>query len=316
MIEQLDAEVWGDKPRKTYGEGMRSFVLEHLPRLKSSTQARYRISARLLDPHFSGKYLDEITSARLAEFESERRRKGASAPTIRRDLLCLSSMFTHCEVDKEWCTINPVSSFLRRERRRGQLKENPPRTRYLSLGEEADLLAAAEPDMAAQMAMAIDTGLRKGELWALTWGQIRGGYREVHIPAGQFKSDRERVVPLLPRSAGFLAQLPRHLRRGGEPDWVFCKINGERYGERRKAFLAAIKGAGLKDLIWHDLRRTCGCRLLQEHGLSMKKVGDWLGHKSVVVTERSYAFLATDDLHEAIARRQTDGHRSAGLRDK
>lgn len=77
MIERLDTQAWGNKPRKTYGEGMRSFVLEHLPRLKPSTQARYLVSARLLDPFFSGKHLDQITSARLAEFEAERRKGNA-----------------------------------------------------------------------------------------------------------------------------------------------------------------------------------------------------------------------------------------------
>lgn len=311
-IERLDAQAWGEKPRVTYDQGMRSFVLQHLPRLRPSTQARYLVSARLLDPHFSGKRLDQITSARLADFETARRKQGAASPTIRRDLLCLSSMFTHCQVDREWADANPVSPYLSMQRRRGRLKESPPRTRYLSHDEEPALLTAADYEFAGQMAFAIDTGLRKSELWSLTWSQIQGGYKEVWIPAEKAKGGRERRVPLLPRSAQFSAQLPRHLRRGDEPDWVFRKANGERYGERRKAFLAAIKGAGLKDLIWHDLRRTSGCRLLQDHGLSMEKVRDWLGHKSVTVTERSYAFLTVENLHTAIRDRHDSRHRNAG----
>ena len=314
-IESLDAQSWGDKPRVTYDQGMRSFVLEHLPRLKSTTQARYLISARMLDPHFSKKYLDQITSKRLAAFETARRKQGAASPTIRRDLLCLSSMFTHCHVDKEWCDINPVSPFLKRQSLRGLLKENPGRTRYLSHEEEAALLAAADYDFAGQMAFAIDTGLRKEELWSLTWPQIQGGYREVFIPAEKAKNGRERRVPLLPRSAQMSAQLPRHLRRGDETDWVFCKKDGTRYGERRKVFLAACARAGVNGLIWHDLRRTSGCRLLQDRGLSMKKVADWLGHLSSAVTERSYAFLEAGDLHNAIRDRHDSRHRNAGLKN-
>ncbi len=311
-LDRLDAQAWGDKPRREYRKAMESFIQTHLPRLRPTTRARYMVSARLLHPHFNGTFLDEITSARLSEFETARRKQGAGSPTIRRDLLCLSSMFTHAIVDLEWTDSNPIGPFLSVQRRRGRLKESPPRTRYLSHEEEAALLAAADYDLAGQMAFAIDTGLRKSELWSLTWGQFQNGGKEVWIPAEKAKGGRERRVPLLPRSAQYRAQLPRHLHRGDEPDWVFRKANGERYGERRKAFLAAIEEAGLKDLIWHDLRRTCGCRLLQDHGMEMKKVADWLGHKSLTVTERSYAFLSVENLHTAIRDRHDSRHRSAG----
>lgn len=53
-------------------------------------------------------------------------------------------------------------------------------------------------------------------------------------------------------------------------------------------------------LIWHDLRRTCGCRLLQDRGLSMKAVSEWLGHESVTTTEKAYAFLKIEHLHAAV----------------
>ncbi len=310
-LDHLDLEL-GGKPRRTYREVMESFIQRHLSGLRPTTQARYLVSARLLYPHFNGKFLDEITSARLSEFETARRKQGAASPTIRRDLLCLSSMFTHAIVDREWHDINPVGPFLSAQRRRGRLKESPPRTRYLSHEEETALLAAADYELAGQMAFAIDTGLRKSELWSLTWPQIQGGYKEVWIPAEKAKGGRERRVPLLPRSAQMSTQLPRHLRRGDEPDWVFRKANGERYGERRKAFLAALQEAGIKDLIWHDLRRTTGCRLLQDRGFQMEQVRDWLGHKSVLVTERSYAFLSVENLHTAIRDGHRSGHRKAG----
>ncbi len=297
----------GKKPTRLYNEAMDSFVREHLPTLQESTQARYLISAKHLTDHFEDRRLDQITSARLAEFEASRRQQGVGSPTIRRDLMCLSAMFTHVIVDLEWCDINPVSAFLKRQSRRGRLRESPPRTRYLSHEEELVLLAAADYEFAGQMAFAIDTGLRKSELWSLERRQIQNSGTEVWIPAEKAKGGREKRMPLLARSAQWLAQSPRYIVRGDEPDWVFRKANGGRYGERRKAFLAAIEGAGLKDLIWHDLRRTCGCRLLQDHDMEMKKVSDWLGHRSVGVTERSYAFLTVDNLHTAIRGRHNVG---------
>ena len=67
-----------------------------------------------------------------------------------------------------------------------------------------------------------------------------------------------------------------------------------------KILKVAARRAGINDLIWHDLRRTCGCRLLQDYGASMKEVCDWLGHSSVLVTEQRYAFLRVDDLHRRV----------------
>ena len=82
----------------------------------------------------------------------------------------------------------PVSKASRRRR----LKEYPARTRFLDYDEEIAFLAAANPDLAGQIAFDIDTGLRKEELWSLTWPQIQGGHKEVFIPATQARSGRQR----------------------------------------------------------------------------------------------------------------------------
>ena len=69
-----------------------------------------------------------------------------------------------------------------------------------------------------------------------------------------------------------------------------------------KGFKAAWRRAGISDLRWPDLRRTCGCRLVQDHGLSLGEVKEWLGHKSIVVTERVYAFLNMQKVKEKVQR--------------
>lgn len=68
-----------------------------------------------------------------------------------------------------------------------------------------------------------------------------------------------------------------------------------RYWQRR------AERAGVAEVDWHDLRRTCGCRLLQVYGLPMEKVSAWLGHSDVRVTQQRYAFLRVDDLRRAVS---------------
>lgn len=76
---------------------------------------------------------------------------------------------------------------------------------------------------------------------------------------------------------------------------------GERYKAMNKGLAGAAKRAKIPPLTWHDLRRTCGCRLLQQHEMSMEKVSRWPGHSSVMVTERAYAFLEDEHLQAAVA---------------
>ena len=54
------------------------------------------------------------------------------------------------------------------------------------------------------------------------------------------------------------------------------------------------------DLRWHDLRRTCGVRLLRDRRMSMEEVQLWLGHEDIQVTQDSYAFLEEEDLQERL----------------
>lgn len=276
------------KPRKTYKEAMGEFVAQHLPSLKPSARRRYGTSIDRLTPRLGDLYLDQINTTRLREFVSYRRREGVKDATIRRDLACLSSMLT-LAVSEAWVDANPVKNMDKRS-----IRESAPRTRYLSHNEETALIYHSGAYLWPMIAFAIDTGLRLEEQLSLEWSQVDLKRGEIFIP--NTKTDMPRTVQLLPRSAQMLAQLPVRL---GSPH-VFTKRNGTRYGKLTRGLAGAVKRAGLKDLKWHDLRRTCGCRLLQDHALDIFKVRAWLGHKSVAVTERSYGFLGDETIRDAL----------------
>ena len=274
---------------------------KHVPPVKPTTQTRYRISAKHLTRSFEGRYLHEITPGALSGFETRRREEGAAAPTIRRDLACLSSMFETVMIDWDMNAANPVPSFLKKRRRRG-LKESPPRRRYLTIEEETALLEAAGDYLKPMISFAIDTGLILEEQMSLIWKNVNLQRDEITLV--DTKNGEIRVVPLLERSAQISAHLPRHIR---PPHYVFHKEDGSRYGRVTRGLAGAARRAGIENLRWHDLRRTCGCRLLQDHELSMEQVQKWLGHKSVVTTQRSYAFLDEESLSKAVSRRTKTG---------
>ncbi len=85
--------------RHTFDEAVRKFGAEHFKTLKVNSRKRYVVSIANLEPQLKGLTLDMITTARLSEIEQARLARGVTSATVRRDLACLSSLFSRCE---EW----------------------------------------------------------------------------------------------------------------------------------------------------------------------------------------------------------------------
>jgi integrase len=286
----------------TVREAIDRFTDEHIPLLKPKAIMRYETSAGWILQHFGEMRLRDIGSRDLYAFEQWRRLmrhrgKRISAVTIKRDLAFLSSVMSEAET-WEWIQHNPVKPYIRGRRQKGVMVEGEGRDRYLSHEEEDSLLAAAPDTIRDAIIFAIDTGLRAEEQWSLTRADFNWARRRVRVDAKVAKSSKSRWVPLLDRSWA----IAERLRASNRSDFVFWRYDGERVGHTwaYRELQKAAGLAGIDNLEWHDLRRTCGCRLLQDHDMPMAKVSQWLGHSSVKVTEKHYAFLSIEDLERSI----------------
>lgn len=304
-LEELKATSWGGRARITFAQAARAFIVDYLPTLKPSAALRYGVSLKWLSDKFGDGMLDEIGREELSSFESWRRALGVKSPTIRRDLACLSSLFTFCE-DQEWINdnCNPVPGFMRRRSKRG-LSESPGKRRYLTEGEEALVLATSSRLTYDAVCVAIDTGLRLEEQLSLTRPQVdlKRGMIET---TSDTKNGRKRWVPLPARSAQILAQ---RIRENRQSFFVFAhEDTGQRFTTFDNGFHAAVRRAKIPYASWHDLRRTAGCRWLQRDKRSMEEVSRLLGHSSVAVTEKSYAFLEEETVAQEVSAAQKPAH--------
>lgn len=299
--QELTATKWGEKPRRTFDEAALKFADEHFKTLKPKSRLRYAVSLQALADHLQGLYLDEIGSAKLIEFEKARIKTGVTTTTVRRDLSCLSSVYSRAE-EWEWVQFNPVKPF-KRGRKKAGLKEGAPKTRYLSPAEEAAVLAAAPPKSKDFIAFAIDTGLRKEELLALEISDIDFETERLMVRAEVAKSGKERHVPLLPRALDIAKRMAKD--RVGRVT-LFTTKDDKRYSPNSPTMYEALRKACRRAKIapasLHDLRRTCGCRLLQAYEMPIEKVSKWLGHADVRITQQRYAFLEIEHVHNAIRR--------------
>ena len=171
------------------------------------------------------------------------------------------------------------------------LADEKPRERILSKDEEARLLSACESEARSHLrpliVVALDTTMRRGELFRLRWEDIDFNNGKILIDATHTKTQRMREAPLTPRSASALMKLKPFAK--GPRVFPFTDV--------KRSFNGAKKDAGLDDIRFHDLRHTAITRLIRG-GFSAEEAGKVAGHTQTQTTYR-YINIDADSLNRA-----------------
>jgi len=246
------------------------YLAEVTPTKKGSKQELNRgrqIARTALGPM----QLDKITSEVVSKYRDGRLRE-VSNNTVRLELAFISVVFEQCAKEWGFKVSNPVKQIR-------IPKPGKPRQRRLRPGEEEVLLAACAASCATYLhslvVMAIETGMRFGELVSITWDNVDFSARTVHLP--DTKNGHPRTVPLSARALRAIRTVP-----SGYEGRVFMG----KPGSIRAAFGAALKRSGVgSDLRFHDLRHEAVTRLF-EKGLNPIEVGMISGHRSLSMLQR------------------------------
>jgi integrase len=168
--------------------------------------------------------------------------------------------------------------------------EDNARLRYLSREEYAKVLAVIQRDHPAQgpaFVVGAFTGMRWGEQFSLTWGQV--DLRRKVIRLDRTKNGSGRNVPLNSVALGAL-----EVQRAAEPhsagDQVF-PLHSE--SDRcRWWFEPALREAKVDGVVWHSLRHTF-CSWLALAGVGIREIQELAGHRSITTAAR-YAHLSPE----------------------
>jgi len=233
--------------------------------------------------------LADVTAARISTWKAERlstvckqTNQTYSAASINRPLAALRHLLRLAH--EEWEMVQSVP--------RIKLEREPQgRLRWLTQEEIAALLAAClkskNRELHPAVVIAINTGLRRGELFGLTWERVdlSRGVLRLEIT----KNGKRREVPLNNDSYRALVSL--------EP-----KAAGRVFRTRsiRTAFDNAVEVAKFDGVSFHTLRHTFASWAMMR-GVSLKELQELLGHSSLTMTMR-YAHLAPEHLRTAVSR--------------
>ncbi len=267
---------------------------------KPSERASKRsILEQHLIPYFGDKAITAINVETIEEFKEfqlqPKLRKNRprpvvlSAKTINNQLIVLGTILN---VAQERGVITHVPKIKK-------LKVQKPAFRFLSFDETSLLLSAVEalqhPDGAA-IIIALNTGLRLGELLGLEWGDINTEQKIMTVQRsdwlghiGDLKSHSIRQIPLNTKCLAAILALPRRgpkLFRNPEKDLFVTMLTQH------------VRHAGLRKFEWHVLRHTFASHLAIK-GVPLKAIQELLGHSTIEMTMR-YAHLSPDVRKSAV----------------
>jgi integrase len=146
--------------------------------------------------------------------------------------------------------------------------------------------------------LALNTGLRRGELLGLKWSAVNLSGRVLSVTAETAKSGHTRRVPLNTEALSTLTTWHKSAGKPGADDFVFPGADGERIKRIDAAWESLMKRAGLKNFRLHDCRHHFASRMVQA-GVDLYTVKELLGHSEITMTER-YSHLAPDNLRAAV----------------
>lgn len=138
-------------------------------------------------------------------------------------------------------------------------------------------------------ALALLTGMRSGELFALKWTDIDLDGRMMSVSRqwtskcgyGPTKTQKSRVVPISDDLLKFLKELK--LKRGTESEFVLPQLTEWENGEQAKVTREFCTMAGITPVKFHDLRATFITNLLAR-GESLARVMAIVGHSQLKTT--------------------------------
>jgi len=226
---------------------------------------------------YGSKRLNEIGSEGIDNYKELRQKEGIKNSTINRELTIISGFFSYAYRNKKFFGRNPVSEA-------GRLEDHTVKERILKPDEEQRLLDSCDGYLKDIVQIALNTGMRQGEIFNLKWDWIDFDNNFISLPQTHTKSKKERKIPLNQTVRKIL--MTRKLSSGGT-DYVFMSPLGLNKNIRnvKWSYKTACKKAGIDNLRFHDLRHTCATRLV-ESGIPLHTVAKLLGHSSVRTTER------------------------------
>jgi len=301
------------------------FENKYLPWVKEHRRNAQETEKRLrrnFGQFFDRKIID-ISVWVIEKWRSDRIKSGTTKQTVNRDIAALKAAMSKA-VDWEIITQHPLTKVKPLKR------DSKAKVRYLSDGEETllrkallkrDMTIKSGRDSANKwrkergydllptlqnchfadhltpiIILTMNTGLRRGEVFNLKWGDFNIKTKTLTVTGATAKSGETRHIPL---NSEAIDMLKNWQKQSQDSDRVFPGKGGERLDNIKTAWTKLVSDAKVNEFRFHDLRHSFASQLVMQ-GVPLNTVRELLGHSDLKTTLR-YAHLAPDHKADAVA---------------
>ena len=311
---QREAEITAREKAKY--ETLQGFIELRFADWALSHQKRGDETLQLLKSNFKflfDKKLSNITAWDIQKWRSDREKSGLAPSSINRRVTTLKALLNKA-VEWDVIAVNPINKI------KPIKVDKSARVRYLTSKEEASLRASLDereadirkgrlsgnawrevrrystlPSLDAPFAdylkpmvlLALNTGLRRGELFNLAWTDVDLERKQLTVEGTTAKSGQTRHIPLNREAHGLLTDW----RAQSKKELVFpSPTTNKRFNNIKRSWEGLRDRAQLENFVFHDLRHTFASKLVMA-GENLYVVKELMGHSTIQMTEK-YAHLA------------------------
>jgi len=278
-----------------------------------------------LERLFFAKYgkspINEIKAIKIDMWRTERLNDGINPATINRDMNIFKAALSKA-VEWEIIDTNPLQSL------KPLKTDNQAKIRYLTPEELSRLYQAlnerqqdrsdardnaniwrgersyqqlpqlTEDYLKTMIIVSLNTGVRRGELFNLTWINVNFEQALITIEGSGTKSGKTRHIPL--NKDALNALLHWKQQACDDTSFVFPGTNNNPITTVKKAWKNLLNKAQIENFRWHDMRHHFASWLVMR-GVDLNTARELLGHGDIKMTLR-YAHLTPEHKAEAVAR--------------
>jgi integrase len=297
------------------------------PKLKPDTfqQYVYSVQSRIMPAPIAQMKMHDVRRYHAQAFVDALTEEGATPFTVRNVFGVLRNAFSEAE-RRSVVSISYLTNVALPVR-------HPKPMRILTRAEQARFTKGIKGHrLEAAFVLALTTGLREGEIAALTWGDLKDG--KLHVvknairaavfdPVARKKTGSRVIIQETPKTAAGVRKIPllpvtlraldmHRMKQNDERvrgrllyqdnGLIFCSELGTLYEPQyfREALHKALESAGLPKIKFHALRHTFATRGLEAE-ISVRSMQSLLGHETPEMVMH-YQQLLDDQAEEEMAK--------------
>lgn len=274
---QMDAGTFRDRrvlAGVTLGDALERYLTSVTTQKRGETSERNRIKQLQRHP-LAQRLMASLQAADFASYRDQRRTQ-VGQNTVRLELAVFSHLYTIAIKEWSWPLTHEPKNV-------SKPKPEEGRERRLDADEEKRLRAAVHRPKArsaiwleACIDIALETGMRAGEILSLTWDQV--DLDQCCARLEKTKNGSRRTVGLSHKAVSVLQNLPR---TGARVISNFYDTSG-----LDRAFASACKASSIEGLRFHDLRHEAASRFAPT--MQVQDLAKLMGWKTLQMAMRYY----------------------------